>query len=264
LLVRISDGPVAREYAPAALIGQVAERVFEVLHDIGGGWSPMLYGVLPASSMELYFGDPSADEAQRQLPADITLSHAITIAKLIDLDGEDLFTEAIRIGAPVRSYERLVHFVETEGITLSWQPRGQVARQLTPTRAARQFARLSVKGETREQGLTINGVLYRVITEVQHGHRGTVGIHLHSWSAKPPHRQHRVIAAYDDSTVEAAIKAGLIGEPVEVRLVIRQPVPGTAIDTSAVDLIVEKIGPGDPEGARLGIPIVWEDGEAEE
>ena len=265
LVVTVADGEVASDYAPASLIARLAERVHEVLRDMGGGWPPMLFGALPTSSMTLYFGDPRPENAQAQLPVEITLSHARTVAQLIDLEGDELFARALEIGAPANAYSKLAHFVESEGVTLSWKPRDDTAHKLTPPRAARQFARLSAEPPRQDRPMTINGVLYRVIAEPQDSHLGTVGIKLHDWSARPPRRQRgaRVLAAYDKTEVADAIKAGLIGEPVEARLLVRHAVPLTTIDPERVQLIVDHIESGPSEDSRLGPRLVEDDDELE-
>lgn len=253
LVVTVADGDVASDYAPAGLIARLAERVNEVLHEMGGGWSPMLYAALPGASMTLYFGDPRPEEAQAQLPVEITLNHARTVAELIDLDDEELFARALAIGAPAKAYIKLAHFVETEGVTLTWTPRDDSPHRLTQPRATRQYARLSKQPPMQARPLTINGVLYRVIAEPKDSHLGTVGIRLHSWSAKPPRqRGDRVLAAYDSPEVGGAIKDGLIGEPVEALLLVQHAAPLTSIDPDRVLLIVDGIEQGPSEESRFG------------
>src|SRR5437588_145601 len=81
---------------------------------------------------------------------------------------------ALLIGAPVSYYTELAHTVQSEGVTLTWEVRDQEPRLLDPDRARRQYNRLSAPPQTRDRPLTVNGVLYRVITEsTREGYRGS-------------------------------------------------------------------------------------------
>jgi hypothetical protein len=116
--------------------------------------------------------------------------------------------------------------------------------------------RLSAPPDTQDRPLTVNGVLYRVITEstTRQDYLGSVGIHLHEWSARPPRasRKQRIIALYEDPEMATLIKAGLIGEPVKATLQIRHAVPGTSIDPDRFDLVLSDIESGPPEGELTG------------
>jgi len=263
LEVTVTGGDIGNEYAPGDLIAKLASHVHALLRDVGGGFPPMLYAVLPSNSMTLYFGDPQSEEAQGHFPVELILSHAHRVAGLIDLDGDELFAKACEIGAPARRYSELVHFVENERLTLNWRPRDEQVRVLTPQRAAMQYARLTAEPSTRDHHMTIHGTLYRVIAEPQQGRlgtsaRGTLGIRLFGWSAKPQskHRQGRkVLALYLNEEVESSIRAGLIGSAVEATLIIRQPDLGTAIDPEVVELMVDMIKSGPSEQSRLGTSV---------
>jgi hypothetical protein len=155
----------------------------------------------------------------------------------------------------MRQYNQLAQVVQNEGITLKWEVRGQPARVLTADRAHRQHTRLSKPPPTQDRPLVVNGVLYRVITEsTREGFLGSVGIHLHSWSARPPSdgSKARVIAFYEKPEVEDSIKEGLVGEPVEATLLVRQPVPMTSIDPERFDLVLDDLALGPPEDEILG------------
>ena len=76
-------------------------------------------------------------------------------------------------------------------------------------------------------------------------------------------RRRSVIASYVDREVEAAIKAGLIGERVEAVLQIRQHQPGMSIDPEHVELIVIHIERGPTEESRLGISFLDEGSDEE-
>jgi hypothetical protein len=256
LAVTVDQGRVASSYAPADLVAALTEKVQALLRDIGGGIPTMFYGALATNSMTLFFGDPKPEEAQSQFAVEVTWAHANRIAELIDLEDEQLFESALSIGLPAQRYTELTHFVESEGIALHWTPRGEPTRILTPQRAARQHARLSKEPPHDERELIVNGVLYRVITDRQDRRLGTVGIRLHSWSAHPPARhgvrRKSVIAAYETKQVEDSIKAGLIGEPVQALLTVRQPMLGLSIDPEHVELVVSAIESGPTEESRLG------------
>lgn len=263
-MVTISDGLVTERYAPAELIGKLAEKIAALLKSMGGGFSPMLYGATSGASMTLIFGDPDPATVQGLLPVEFTLSEAVRVAELITLEGDELFGRALLIGPPIAQYSELAHTVQTEGVTLAWVVRDQEPRILDPDRARRQYNRLSASPKTRDRPLTVNGVLYRVITEsTRDGYRGSVGLRLHEWSARPPGvskgKRPRVIALYESKEIENQIKQGLVGESVEARLVIRQPVPGTSIDPEQYDLVLIDISEGPAEDSVLGESMIDDD-----
>jgi hypothetical protein len=262
LTVTIDNGRVAKRYAPADLVAGLTDRVQTLMRDVGGGFPSMFYGALATNSMTLFFGDPRPEAAQAQLPIEVTHSHAKRIAELIDAEPDELFARAIELGEPAKRYADLVHFVESEGIALQWRPRGEEPRTLTVRHAALQYARLIAEPPHDERPLRVNGVLYRVIADRQEARLGTVGIRLHYWSAKPPSRhgvsRRVVLASYRDREVEDAIKQGLIGEPVEAVLSVRQPKLGLSIDPEHVELVVTGISRGPTEDSRLGPNIIIE------
>jgi hypothetical protein len=264
LRVTVGDGEVARDYAPADLIGKLAERVSATLKAFGGGFTPMLYGVAPGGSMTLIFGDPRPEEAQVQLPVENVVPYAKRIADLIELEEDELYQRALEIGRPTERYSELVQFVQSESVTLRWQVRGERPRVLTPDRAHRQYTRLTAEVPKIDRPLPINGVLYRVIAEQRGEHLGTVGIRLHRWSAVPPgyNKGAKVIAAYERAEVERTIRDGLLNESVEARLLIRTPVPGTSFDPDRRDLIVDDLTRGPSEEDRLGPRLIDDDEDA--
>ena len=150
------------------------------------------------------------------------------------------------------SGKELAQVVQNDGIRMRWAVRGEEPRSLSPARARRHHALLSAPPKTQDRPLTVNGVLYRVLTELttRDEYAGSVGIHLHDWSARPPRagHKHRVIAYYANREIEDVIKEGLIGESVEAKLKIRQPRPGTSIDPERFELVVSEIKKGPPEG----------------
>lgn len=231
------------------------QHVTELLSEMGGGHGPMLYGARPGGSMTLLFGPPFPDSPQRQLPLDVVRVQAERVAGLIDVQGEELFRRALSIGAPVARYSRLTRLVRDEGVSLRWAVRGEPARTLRPQAAEQQYALLTATPRLREREQTANGTLYRVIAEsVRENERGTVGIHLFDWSARPPqHRGERIIVSYEDPNVEAQIKAGLIGEPVVARLLLREPVPGTGVVLETPPPVLRDIQLGPREESRLGL-----------
>ena len=106
LVVTVARGPIAPRYAPAELIGRLAERIAGVIQGVAGSQT-MLYGVAPGKSMTLFFGDPEPAGHQEELAYQATFSAAERIAKLIevDVDDEEFFSRAVGIGAPVRKYQ---------------------------------------------------------------------------------------------------------------------------------------------------------------
>jgi hypothetical protein len=263
LVVTVRDGPVAQRYAPAELVAKLTERVAVLLKEMGGGVSPMFFAAIPGASIHLVFGDPDPLDPQGQLAVEITSVQAERVAELMDLEGDQLFQRALQIGSPVRQYNELTQLVQSEGITLAWAVRDRKPRVLAPDLAERQHSRLSAPTKTQDRGLVLNGTLYRVITEsTREGFLGSVGIHLHSWSARPPgdRAKTRVIAFYEKPAVEEKIKAGLVGEPVRAELLIRQPIPGTSIDPERFDLVLDDLRSGPPEDEILGPGLFDDDG----
>jgi hypothetical protein len=264
LEVTVDDGRVARTYAPADLISGLTERVQALLRDVGGGFHTMFYGALATNSMTLYFGDPQPEDAQAQLPLEVTISHARRVAELMGAaDDDELFARALALGEPARRYTDLMHFVESENITLRWKPLDDPVTSVTSRRAAQQYARLIDEPEHDERSMTVNGTLYRVIADRGERRLGTVGIRLHSWSLRPPTRhgvqRRAIIAAYESPEVETAIKRGLISEPVEAMLIVRQPKLGLSIDPEHVELVVAEIRSGPSEESRLGSRMFGDD-----
>lgn len=256
LVVTVRDGLIAKDYAPAELIAKLQTRIATLLKGFGGGFEPMFFGATSGASMKLYFGDPDPLDAQAQLAVEFTLAEAQRVAELIPLEGDDLFSRALLIGPAAAQYSELAHIVQSEGVTLIWYARNDEPRELRPDHARAQHARLSQPPRTVDRPQTVNGVLYRVITEsTRDGYLGSVGLHLHSWSAKPPgstSKRPRVIALYESPEVESQIKAGLVGESVEAGLVIRLPVPGSTFEPERFDLVLERIGSGPTEESALG------------
>ncbi len=255
LAVTIRGGEVVKDYAPAILVTKLAEKISNLLLDLGGGFPPMLYGAAPGNSMVLYFGDPHPDAAQGQLPIELTRIQAQRIADLVELEGDELFTGALQLGAAAaQRYNDLTHAVQSEGVTLEWKVGDDAPRILPPDRAERQNVRLSQPGIVESRDLNVHGVLYRVIAEPRDEHLGTVGIRLHKWSARPPGigKGGRVFPAYTATSVEDAIKAGLINEPVAARLRLQQAALGTSIRPGHYELFLDEIGPGPPEESIYG------------
>ena len=251
LAVTISAGPVTDSYAPAELVVKLADRITSLLKEMGGGVPPMLYRITATNSMQLVFGDADPDDV---LPLDATAVHAERVADLIAVDDEEeLFARALTIGAPVRFYNDITQLVQSENIVLRWAARYRPEVTLNPVRAERQHFRLSAPPETVDRELNVNGILYRVITEPTggspEGTLGTIGIHLHSWSARLPHdpSRKRIIAAYVTDEVREAIKTGLVGEPVSAKLTLRQPIAGRSLVLQALQPVLSSIGRGPPE-----------------
>lgn len=253
LKVIVDGGDVAKNYAPVDVVAKVIGAVGSTLKAFGGGFTPMFYEATPGGSMTLVFGDPQPADAQAELPVEFTLNEAQRVAELIELDGDDFFRRALLVGEPMKAYSDLAQIVQSESVTLRWEVRGEKPRHLTADRAHRHHARLTSPPKTQDRPITVNGSLYRVITEsTRDGYVGSVGIHLHGWSSRPPKaaKKARIIARYDNRAIERAIKDGLVGEPVEATLLIRHAVPGTSIDPERFDLVVQDIKIGAPEGER--------------
>lgn len=261
LAVTVTEGLVEASYAPAELVAKLAHQIALVLRDFGGGIGPMLYAIAPGSSMTLFFGVADPFGEQEQLAVNRTATHAGRVAELIDLEGDALYARALGIGSPARQYAELTRLVESEGVTLEWRVRENEPRVLTSSHAGNQHARLIKPGETRDREMRVHGVLYRVITEpTVQGYSGSVGIHLHHWSARPPGvRSRKLLAHYEARGVEEQIKDGLVGEPVEARLSISEPIPGASLELERFRLVVEDLKLGPPEDSILGPRLLVDD-----
>lgn len=254
LSITLSDGPITASYAPAILLGRIAEQAARLISDLGAGAQPMLYGMVPGNSMTLFIGDPNSVESQEQLPYEATFQAAMQVSKLIRSDGDSLFDLAVQIGPPVRVYDDLARIVHSEGVTLSWRPRAEEVAQLTPDRAGEQHARLNVEPEMKAHEVTVNGWLYRVITAPGQP-SGTIGIKLFDWSSRPPHVKDSLIVHYRGHDLQDSIKGGLLGEPVKAQLSVRQPTHGESIERDRFELELVGIDRGPGEHSGLGIPI---------
>ena len=253
LKVTVDGGEVGTSYAPGDLLSKVIGGITATLKAVGGGFTPMTYAMLPTGSMTLYFGDPRPDDPQGSLPVEFTLSNAQQIADLLELEGEEFLRRALLIGAPMRHYRELAGVVQREGVELTWQVRSAPTRRLTNDRAHRHYTALSEPARTQDRPLTVNGTLYRVITEIdREPYLGSAGIHLYKWSIRPPRvrRSGRIIVYYEDRDVAEKIKHGLIGDPVEAHLAVRHPIPGTSIEADRYHLVLQRVGGGPAEGER--------------
>jgi len=105
LEVTINDGPVTHRYAPAEFVLPLAKSITALLKGMSGGRAPMLYGMAPGS-MKLLFGDADVDG---EFAVDATAAAAERVAELIERDGEDLYAQAMQIGAPVSHYEEMAN-----------------------------------------------------------------------------------------------------------------------------------------------------------
>ena len=256
--VSVEEGEVADLYAPGDLVAKLGDRVSTLLKALGGGWVPMFYGAAPTHSMTLFFGDPRPVGEQRTLPVENVLAQAQLVAELIDLDGDELYQRALRIGPPAEKYAELAALIQSEGVTMRWEVRGERPRRLTSDRAFHHHDTLTAEVPKIDRPITVNGVLYRVIAEPRGDHLGSVGIRLHSWSPPPPgyKKGGRVLAVYEKPEIEEQIRDGLFDESVEARLLVRTPVPGSTFDPARRDLIVDNLASGPSEQDRLGPRLI--------
>jgi hypothetical protein len=222
----------------------------------------MLYAVVPGNSMQLFFGDPLIDSEQGQLPVGAVREHAIRVAQLVASEPDELFERAVRIGPPARRYAELARLVESVGVTLKWEPTDAEPVELTPSTAEAHVMALTREPDLAEHVMHVHGVLYRVFAERRNDRLGTIGIHLFQWSARPTGHA-KLLAAYESPDVGYAIKDGLIGEPVEARLQIREALPGTSIEPGHRMPIVVEIRRGDPDETRFGIDMFADDDDDE-
>jgi hypothetical protein len=254
LVVTVAEGPVGSDFAPAELIGKLAERIASLIQEVAGSQT-MLYGVAPGNSMTMFFGDPTPGGPQEQLAYEATLDAAERVADLVGSDDDEFLAKAIGVGTPMRRYDELTQLVQGEGVTLRWQPRKKPARVLTPDRAGRQHVRLHTPPEMVEWDETVNGILYRIIAEPG-AEEGSAGVHLFKWSTRPKGlRGGKLIAPADAQQLRNAIDQGLFGAAVQATLRIRRPRPGTAIDPDQIERKWISIEPGPGETSGLGMSI---------
>ena len=254
LKVRVSGGEVQRRYAPARLVGELADYVAQLVEGFNGG-KTMLYGLVPGQSMVLYFGDPRPDDPQEELPITQTKVAAQLVSELMELEPDELFARALEIGPRIESYDNLARFVVSQGVTLDWTPAGQPTRVLGPERARQHHHRLNVEPELQEREMTINGVLYRVIEDPV-AKRGRIGIGMFNWSPEPPGYKvpGKVLLDFEGERLQRQIE-GLLGEAVEATIRVRTPRVGSSVDLERVELELLRIEAGEGDIAAYGMPL---------
>jgi hypothetical protein len=262
LQITVADDRTPDRGAGAGITGRLLEAIDQLIEKLGGGVPPVVAGAIAGNSITIYLDDPVPPGLQSALPVEFTHSAALRIKQLIDLDDDELFRHALEIGPEARRYVDFVHLVGTSGATVTWKPRGEKPSQLPPARANRQWTRLTVEPERREQQMTLIGVLYRVIadpTKVE----GSLGIKLAKESPRPHwHRGSWVNVVFKKDELEA-IKEGLIGEAVEARIRMDEPVPGTGIATEHPHVELIEIARR-PESLSIEDLLTEEEGEAQE
>lgn len=264
LVVTVADGPITSAYAPAELIGRLAERIAALIREVAGT-PTMLYGIAPGNSMTMFFGDPQPSGQQEQLQFEVTLDAAKRVADLVEADEDSFVARAIGIGAPMGRYDELVQLVQSEGFNLQWKPRTQPVQVLTPKRAGEQHVRLQAPPETHDWEQEVNGILYRVIAEPGE-EKGTAGIRRFKWSPAPAGvRRGKVIASAHREMLDQALDLGLFGNAVKAVLRIRKGVLGMTIDPDYIDLEWTSIeaGPGEDSGLGHRIEDLLDDLEEE-
>jgi hypothetical protein len=231
LQVTLADPHTRERGVRAGVTGRLTEKVDELLEKFGGGGAPVLAGAVPGKSITLLLDDPLPDGQQTVLPVEFTLDAAIKVQRLIELDGEELLREAVRIGANAVAYMEFTHLIETAGVDVQWSPREREPSVLPATRAAAQYASLNVEPELRESEMTLLGIFYRVIADPSKL-EGSIGIKLAKGSQRPSwHRKSWANVLFNRPALEDTIKDGLIGEPVHARVRVIEPVPGTGLST---------------------------------
>lgn len=267
LVATLSEGQVAERYAPAEIAGRFIASIGSLLGDFGGGYQPMLWGATGGGSLQLVFGDADPLGSQSQLALENTQTQAERVAELIELEGDKLWKQAVRIGPAVRRYNELVQLVGAEGIRLEWTVREHGSHTLTAERAQHQHTRLTQRPKTKDRPMTVNGVLYRVLTEstAREEFLGSVGIHLHAWSLLPPRAKKgaRLLAYYEDPAVHQKIRDRLVGESVAAELALRQPEIGSTYEPERFDLILKDIEAAPATDPLLG-PSLLDEGEDDE
>ncbi|HEX3509819.1 MAG TPA: hypothetical protein VHT27_01845 [Solirubrobacteraceae bacterium] len=244
LLVTVKDEG-ATSGARAGVAGRLLEAIDQLIETLGSGVPPVVAGAVPGESITVLLDDPLPG-AQTAIPVEFTHSAAVKVKDLIELEGQDLFASAIKIGPSANKYVDFVRLVSTTGVSITWRPRDEKPAKLDPDRATRQHALLSSEPELRRVEMTLIGVLYRVIsdpTKIE----GSIGIKLAKESRRPPWQTGSWINVhFNRHDLEATIKDGLIGEPVEARVEIPEPVPGTGLwksDLQRVELRSIKSSP---------------------
>jgi hypothetical protein len=233
LEVTVADEQASSLGARAGIAGKLLQIIDELVTRLGGGVEPVVAGARAGNSITFYLDDPQPVGAQKALPVEFTLNAAIRIQHLIDLEGDALFARALEIGPEAGRYIDFVHLLGTTGTTVVWKPRDAKPSELRPDRAGRQYERLTVEPELRQTEMTLIGVLYRVIADPSKV-EGSIGIKLAKESPRPPwHKGSWVNVAFNRDALEAKIKDGLIGEAVDVRVMLAEPVPGTGLTVEA-------------------------------
>lgn len=229
--VTARDGTIEKSGAPSGLFSDLVKQIGQAIKDVGNLVNPPL--VLHANayaSMTIVFGGLPEDEDQTKLPYHAVWRTSNKIGRLISLEGDELFTYALQVGAGAKSYVELTKLVQSEGIQLDWEVRGMSPQVLTVERAASQYQRLTAPAEIRERTMQVQGLLYRVIYEGQGS--GRVGIRLAKGSPVPPRVKRSAILRYQDAEIEDQVIHNLIGQPVRATLLISEYAPQASLSES--------------------------------
>ncbi len=260
LQVTVEDEATAAG-ARAGVAGRLLESIDQLIEKLGSGVPPVMAGAVAGKSITVLLDDPLPN-AQTAIPVEFTHSAAVKIRALMELEGDELFASAIKIGPSANRYVEFVHLVSTTGVSITWTPRDDKPVMLDPDRAARQHVLLSAEPQLREVEMTLIGVLYRVIsdpTKIE----GSIGIKLAKESPRPPwHKGSWIKVEFNRHELEATIKEGLIGESVEARVEIPEPVPGTGLWKSELQRV--ELRSINPRPTPLSIDSLLSDEEEQE
>jgi hypothetical protein len=254
--VTARDGEVQKRGVPAKLFSSLTEKVAAAVEGAGNlAFSPYVLQAMPGASMTIVFGESEPLDDQMQILHPQVWEASVKIAKLIRLSDAELFASARRLGRGARAYVELANFVQSEGVTLDWEPVGVERRTLTPTWAGRQYADLTRPPQIQTREMEITGLLSRAIWEGPG--QGKAGIRLSPSSPRPPHRQGSfVVVIYEDLKIEEQILHHLLGRTVRAVLRIEEPDPATSLFAEARPAVVIAIEP-----AELAEPMLFKPDE---
>jgi len=243
--VRISDGAVRKDGAPADLLSKLIDLAGDAIKDVGNlVVPPLVVSAHAGASMTVVFGETASEMPQGQLLDKQVQRSAEQIGELIGSEGDKLLSVAHGVGKGAEAYTKLLHFVQAEGIAVDWKTRPQPVQRLDQQRAASQYERLMQPPATRERALRIEGLLYRAIMDRPGS--GTVGIRLAKESPVPPrHHGSTAVLRYESAEIEHLVLHELLGQMVVATVKVEEidPTSTSIVRPELAHAIVEEIGP---------------------
>ena len=142
VVATFSNPAFPTESAPASLLAGFISEVRGLFRAIGSGFEPQVYQVSATNSMSVYFGEPPVVGAQHELEIGSAANVGHAVADMIGLQGDELFSRAVRLGESSKAYMSFVRFTAQNDVTVRWSVGTTRVVVLPPKRAAAQYERL--------------------------------------------------------------------------------------------------------------------------